>query len=97
MQQGLQDISSPTRARTHALDTESADPNYCAAKEFLIHPIFKNFYSFTYFWLCWVFGARFRACAVGLSGSVTKAHRLSCSVAYGIFPDQGSNLCSLHR
>ena len=24
------------------------------------------------------------------------AHRLSCSVACGIFPDQGSNLCPLH-
>ena len=24
------------------------------------------------------------------------AHRLSCSLACGIFPDQGSNLCLLH-
>ena len=23
------------------------------------------------------------------------AHRLSCSAAYGVFPDQGSNLCAL--
>ena len=25
------------------------------------------------------------------------AHGLSCSVACGIFPEQGSNLCLLHR
>ena len=30
------------------------------------------------------------------AGSVVVAHRLSCSVACGIFPDQGSNPCSLH-
>ena len=30
------------------------------------------------------------------AGSVLVAHGLSCSVACGIFPDQGSNLCSLH-
>ena len=30
------------------------------------------------------------------TGSVVVALRLSCSVAYGIFPDQGSNLCLLH-
>ena len=29
-------------------------------------------------------------------GSVVVAHRLSCSVACGIFPDQGSNPCPLH-
>ena len=29
-------------------------------------------------------------------GSVAVAHRLSCSTAYGIFPDQGSNPCPLH-
>ena len=23
-------------------------------------------------------------------------HRLSCSMAYGIFPDQGLNMCLLH-
>ena len=45
MQQGLQDLSSPTRAQTHALDTESADPNCCTAKEFLIHPVFFFFKS----------------------------------------------------
>ena len=31
------------------------------------------------------------------TGSVTVAHGPSCSAARGIFPDQGSNLCSLHR
>ena len=28
--------------------------------------------------------------------SVVVAHGLSCSMACGIFPDQGSNLCPLH-
>ena len=31
------------------------------------------------------------------AGSVTAAHGPSCSVACGIFPDQGSNPCPLHR
>ena len=30
------------------------------------------------------------------AGSVIVAHGLSCSVACGIFPDQGSNPCPLH-
>ena len=30
------------------------------------------------------------------AGSVVVAHRPSCSVACGIFPDQGSNPCLLH-
>ena len=30
------------------------------------------------------------------TGSVAAGHRLSCSVAYGIFPDHVSNLCLLH-
>ena len=30
------------------------------------------------------------------AGSVIVAHRLSCSMACGIFPDQGSNPCPLH-
>ena len=30
------------------------------------------------------------------TGSVAVAHGPSCSVACGIFPDQGSNLCPLH-
>ena len=30
------------------------------------------------------------------TGSVVVAHGLSCSVACGIFPDQGSNPCPLH-
>ena len=30
------------------------------------------------------------------AGSVAVAHGLSCSVACGIFPDQGSNPCPLH-
>ena len=30
------------------------------------------------------------------TGSVVRVHRLSCSMACGIFPDQGSNPCLLH-
>ena len=37
-----------------------------------------------------------RAQALGVQASVVVAHGLSCSVACGIFPDQGSNLCPLH-
>ena len=33
---------------------------------------------------------------LGAQASVVVAHRLSCSAACGIFPDQGSNLCALH-
>ena len=33
---------------------------------------------------------------VGTRGSVAVVHGLSCSVACGIFPDQGLNLCLLH-
>ena len=31
------------------------------------------------------------------TGSMTVAHGFSCSAAHGIFLDQGSNLCLLHR
>ena len=37
-----------------------------------------------------------RASALGHVGSVVAAHGLSCSVACGIFPDQGSSPCLLH-
>ena len=30
------------------------------------------------------------------TGSVVMAHRLSCSSACGVFPEQGSNPCPLH-
>ena len=30
------------------------------------------------------------------TGSVVVVYGVSCSVAYGIFPDQGLNLCLLH-
>ena len=36
------------------------------------------------------------AWALGAQASVVVAHGLSCSMACGIFPDQGSNLCPLH-
>ena len=38
----------------------------------------------------------FTGCAEFLKDSVVVAHGLSCSVACGIFLDQGSNLCLLH-
>ena len=38
--------------------------------------------------------AGFGSC--GTRASVVVVHRLSCSKACGIFPDQGSNLCPLH-
>ena len=47
----------------------------------------------------WGLGARASVVAArGLqsAGSVAVVHRLSCSTACGIFPDQGSNLCPLH-
>ena len=36
------------------------------------------------------------ACELQSAGSVVVVHRLSCSTACGIFPDQGSNPCPLH-
>ena len=36
------------------------------------------------------------ACGLQSAGSVVVVHRLSCSVACGIFPDQGLNPCPLH-
>ena len=36
------------------------------------------------------------ACVLQSAGSVVVAHGLSCSVACGILPDQGSNPCPLH-
>ena len=37
-----------------------------------------------------------QAWALDMLGSVVVAHKLSCPAAYGIFPDQGLNLCPLH-
>ena len=37
-----------------------------------------------------------RAWSVGAWASVVVAHRLRCLVPYGIFSDQGLNLCPLH-
>ena len=58
---------------------------------------------FIYFWLSWVFVAACRLLVVVVSlvgaprlwstGSVVVAHGLSCSMACGIFPDQGLNPC----
>ena len=50
-------------------------------------------------WGAWALGTRASVIvAHGLqsAGSVVVAHGLSCSLACGIFPDQGSNLCPLH-
>ncbi|KAJ8779522.1 hypothetical protein J1605_012406 [Eschrichtius robustus] len=38
----------------------------------------------------------FRCTGSRCAGSVVVAHGPSCSVACGIFPDQGSSLCPLH-
>ena len=40
--------------------------------------------------------SRCSACAQGHMASVVVERGLSCPTACGIFPDQGSNLCSLH-
>ena len=44
----------------------------------------------------WVGLSCYRARALRRVGSVAVAHGLSCPVACGVFPDQGSNQCSLH-
>ena len=47
--------------------------------------------GFVLWWLLllWSMGSREQV-------SIVVAHRLGCSAAWGIFPDQGSNLCPLH-
>ena len=42
-------------------------------------------------------GSVIAACKWQSAGSVVVVHGLSCSQACGIFPDQGSNPCPLHR
>ena len=67
---------------------------------------FKKLFIYL-FRLRWVFVAAhgllicggFSCCgarALGARASVFAAHRLSCSAACGIFPDQGLNPCPLH-
>ena len=54
-------------------------------------------FSLRWLLLLWSTGSRhegFSSC--GARASVVVAHGLSCSVACGIFPDQGLNLCPLH-
>ena len=46
-------------------------------------------FSLSWLLLLWSTGSRH-------AGSVVVVHGLSCSVACGIFPDQGSNPCPLH-
>ena len=64
-------------------------------------------FLFIYLWTLWIFIAVHGllivvACLAAwskgsrLKGSVIVAHGLSCSMAYGIFWDQGSTLCPLH-
>ena len=67
--------------------------------------VFK--YNSVYLWLCWVVIDVRGLCLVVESGgysllqalitqiSIVVAHRLSCSAACGIFPDQGLNPCPL--
>ena len=44
----------------------------------------------------WLVGSIAAALGLQSTGSVAVAHRLSCSEACGIFPDQGSNPCLLN-
>ena len=44
----------------------------------------------------WLTGSVVSAPRLWSTGSLVVTHGLSCSIAYGIFPDQGSNLCLLH-
>ena len=44
----------------------------------------------------WHAGSVVVACRLQSAGSVVVAHGLSCSIACGIFLDQGSNPCPLH-
>ena len=53
-------------------------------------------FSLQWLLLLWSMGSVVAACGLYSAGSVVVVHRLSCSVAYGIFPDQGSNTCLLH-
>ena len=55
--------------------------------------------GFSLWWLVFVVEHRLQVCGLQLlwdAGSVVVAHGLSCSAACGIFPDRGSNPCSLH-
>ena len=44
----------------------------------------------------WQVGSAVAAPGLLSTGLVVVVHELSCSMACGIFPDQGSNLCLLH-
>ena len=82
--------------------TECGHQSSVLAKHFL-----KIFIICSYFWLRWVFTAGHRVSLVTASGTTLRSssrargmraliaavHRLSCPVACGCFPDQGSNLC----
>ena len=62
----------------------------------LQHAALSSCVDFSLWWLLLCTGsgcAGFGRCGTGLSGVV---HGLGCLVACGIFPDQRSNLCSLH-
>ena len=59
--------------------------------------------GFSLRWLLLMWSTGFRhtgsvvvACGLQSTGSVVVVHGLSCSAACAIFPDQGSNPCSLH-
>ena len=46
-------------------------------------------------WL-WHMGSVVAAPRLGSAASVVVVHKLSCAMAFGIFPDQGLNSCLLH-
>ena len=73
-------------------------------------PLLNFLKKYLFIWLCWVlvaaraflelwrtgFSLRWLLCGSRALGSVLVATGVSCSLAWDIFPDQGSNLCLLH-
>ena len=57
----------------------------------------KDYFSswYTGFSLWWLLSRAYLAQALGTEASVALVHGLSCSVARGIFQDQGQNSCPL--
>ena len=71
----------------------------------IIYLITESVYLFFFFFYglqahglqqLWHAGSAVVARGLQSTGSAVVAHRLHCSAARGIFPDQGSNLCPLH-
>ena len=104
---GLWDPSSPTRDQTQAPCSGGRVPTTELPGNSQV-PAFFFFLIILFlisFWLYWVFtaaqafpslqcvGFSCGAQALGEQAIVAVLHGLCCSAAYGIFPDQGSNVC----